>query len=265
MEDSAAWAERAVVVLIENNQARIAAWRGATLRGEEEDSAPIDLAEAAAMASSVETRDPVVALAAPREVSAVLAAALSKTGTEKVYLFPVTVRQNTVALMLACGEVTPAPIELLCEAAGMKLESLAAPEAPPVSAKVAAEVPLVQIAGSSTSMKDNGGSVKDPAESWTKLSAAEQAIHLRAQRTARVRVAQIRISESEALRKGTQVRDIYTALRPSIDAARREFEQAYMSQTPSMVDYLHLEVVRSLAHGDSRSLGQNYPGPIHSD
>jgi hypothetical protein len=29
-----------------------------------------------------------------------------------------------------------------------------------------------------------------------------------------------------------------------------------------MVDYLHLEIVRSLAHDDDRLLGSSYPGPM---
>jgi len=29
-----------------------------------------------------------------------------------------------------------------------------------------------------------------------------------------------------------------------------------------MVDYLHLEIIRSLARENSRLLGGNYPGPI---
>jgi hypothetical protein len=29
-----------------------------------------------------------------------------------------------------------------------------------------------------------------------------------------------------------------------------------------MVDYLHLELVRSLARDNSQLMGQNYPGPI---
>jgi len=249
LEDSASCAERAVVVLIENNQARIAAWRAAALRGDDEDNAPIDLAEAAAIASCVESRDPLVALAAPGEISPILASALNGTdaATGKVYLFPITVRQNTLALLLASGEVVPAPLELLCEGVGMKLESLDAP-VPLVPVAPAEKAPLVQIANAATT--------------WTKLTPEEQALHLRAQRTAKVRVAQIRISESEALRKGTQAHDIYGALRPSIDAARAEYRQAYISQTPTMVDYLHLEMIRSLAHEDSRLLGEDYPGPI---
>jgi hypothetical protein len=255
LEESAFCAARAVVVLVESGRiARLAAWRDVTLRGDEEDSAPIDLKEAAALASCVESGDPMAALASAGEISSVLAAAFGKGEGEKAYLFPVRVRHNTVALIVAGGEVTPAPLELLCEAAGMRLEALES--AAPVTAAVSAaaeEGGLVQIAG-----VRNG----TPARSWESLSAQEQAQHLRAQRTARVRVAQIRISEAAALRKGIQERDIYQALRPSIDAARGEFRQNYMTQTPGMVDYLHLEIVRSLAHDNEKLLGAGYPGPM---
>lgn len=248
LEESAFAAERAVVVLVESSQARIAAWRGVVLRGDEEDSEPIDLKEAAALASCVESRDPLVALSAPGEISSVLASALGRDGDQKIYLFPVTARRNTVAVLVAAGVGNPAPIELLCEAAGMKLESLEAPAGAP-TAEPAAKSDLVQIAGST-------------ATTWNSLTPEEQALHLRAQRTARVRVAQIRISESTALRRGVQEHNIYGALRVSIDSARNEFQKTYMAQTPDMVDYLHLEIVRSLAHDNERLLGQEYPGPI---
>jgi hypothetical protein len=32
--------------------------------------------------------------------------------------------------------------------------------------------------------------------------------------------------------------------------------------TPSMVDYLHLELVATLAHGDELLLGADYPGQM---
>ncbi|HVW09572.1 MAG TPA: hypothetical protein VHC90_13370 [Bryobacteraceae bacterium] len=252
LEESAFCATRAVVVLVESGRvARVAAWRGVTLRGDEEDAAPIDLKEAAALASCVESGDPMAALASPGEISSVLASALGKGEQEKVYLFPVRVRQSTVALVVAGGTVTPAPLELLCEAAGMRME--APPEGRVLAAAPVEETSgLVQIAG-----VRNG----TPAGSWETLSAGEQAAHLRAQRTARVRVAQIRISESGALRKGVQNRDIYQSLRHSIDTARGEFRKTYMTE-PGMVDYLHLEIVRSLAHDDEKLLGAEYPGPM---
>jgi hypothetical protein len=260
LEQSAFCAARAVVVLVESHRiGRVAAWRDVTLRGDEEDSDPIDLSEAAALASCVESGDPVAALALPGEISSVLASAFGKGGEEKVYLFPIRVRQNTVALIVAAGAVTPPSLELLCEAAGMKLEALegrgpSAATAPAAAAPAPEEAgDLVQIAGVRKTT---------PANSWETLSGQEQAQHLRAQRTARVRVAQIRISAAAALRKGVQERDIYQALRPSIDAARGEFRQNYMTQMPGMVDYLHLEIVRSLAHDNEKLLGAGYPGPM---
>ena len=265
LEDSPA--DRAVVLLIENNQARLAAWRNVQLREEEDEDRAIDLADAAALASCVETRDPVVALASPGEISSVLSLALSSTiATEpsgppaKAYLFPVTVRQTTVAVMLASGDVTPAPIELLCEAVGMKLESLDVAVAVSSPAQEKAPGPLVNIAPPPAHTEKPKPA--EDATAWSKLTPEQQALHLRAQRFARVRTAQIRISESEDLRKGTLQGDIYSVLRPSIDAARREYERSFMAQSPTMVDYLHLELVRSLARENSRLMGQDYPGPI---
>ena len=265
LEDSPA--DRAVVLLIENHQAHLAAWRNVQLR-DEDNERTIDLADAAALASCVETRDPVVALASPGEISSLLSMALASAlpaaldaAPAKAYLFPITVRQTTVAVMLASGDVAPAPIELLCEAAGMKLEFIDVVLSRPVPQQtVAVSTPLVNIAGAA-----NANQKRKPAEAvttWSKLTPEEQALHLRAQRFARVRTAQIRISESEPLRKGTQSGDIYGALRPSIDAARAEYERSFMDQSPTMVDYLHLELVRSLARENRQLMGQNYPGPI---
>jgi hypothetical protein len=255
LEESSLCAERAVVVLVESGRiARVATWREVALRGDEEDSAPIDLKEAAALAACVESGDPMAALAVPGEISSVLTSAFGRDGAEKVYLFPVRVRQSTVALIVAGGAVTPAPFELLCEAAGMRLEALEAHAPVAAAAPTEAETGgLVQIAG-----VRNG----TPASSWESLSTEEQALHLRAQRTARVRVAQIRISEAAALRKGVQESDIYQSVRRSIDAARGEFRQNYMTQMSGMVDYLHLEIVRSLAHDNEKLLGAEYPGPM---
>jgi hypothetical protein len=155
----------------------------------------------------------------------------------------------TVAVMLASGDVTPAPIELLCEAVGMKLESLDVAQSVNI---VPAPAPFVNIAFAQPQQTTG----------WSSLTPELQALHLRAQRFARVRTAQIRISEADDLRKGTQQGDIYSALRRSIDAARHDYERSFMSQSPTMVDYLHLELVRSLAHENSQLMGQNYPGPI---
>ena len=45
-------------------------------------------------------------------------------------------------------------------------------------------------------------------------------------------------------------------------AARESFREKHMSASPTMVDYLHLEMVRSLANDDADLLGPEYPGPL---
>ena len=91
------------------------------------------------------------------------------------------------------------------------------------------------------------------------------------------------VSNPEFLRQGTAVQDflqpervvigaesaqavervagIYASLEAQIDAAREKFREKHMS-APTMVDYLHLEMVRSLAEDDAILLGPNYPGPL---
>ncbi len=94
------------------------------------------------------------------------------------------------------------------------------------------------------------------------MPRAEQQKHLAAQRFARVRVAEMRLETPDAVRSGRMTRDIYRALRPSIDTAREQFRERHMAVSSSMVDYLHLELVRSLANDDPILLGPNYPGPL---
>jgi hypothetical protein len=99
-------------------------------------------------------------------------------------------------------------------------------------------------------------------KAWDELSAEEQQVHLRAQRFARVRTAELRLRESEAIQTGRAHRDVYGALRISIDAARAEFHANFFTACPSMVDYLHMEILRSLANDDTELLGKDYPGPL---
>jgi hypothetical protein len=47
-----------------------------------------------------------------------------------------------------------------------------------------------------------------------------------------------------------------------IDGARRQYESDFMSASATMVDYLHLELVRTLAQDDDMRLGEEYPGPL---
>ena len=102
-----------------------------------------------------------------------------------------------------------------------------------------------------------------PAErSFDSLSAEEQRTHLRAQRFARVRVAQWRLREGAAVRSGRVHGDLYAELEAQIEEARKSFRDEFFAPCPGMVDYLHQEMVHTLANNDAQLLGKDYPGPL---
>jgi hypothetical protein len=245
-EACASFADRLVVLVFEDNQARSAAEFGI--------AGPVRLetASAPAIVAAIDSRDPVIALATDAEISPELAAALGAGDDRKAYLFPVVARQSVMAMLVASGVALSAPLELLCEAAGIRLESTLQKS----SASPGLVQPVPQ-AGSS-----NGSAPAARRRGWDELSPEDQRLHLQAQRMARVRVAEMRLYHDRALKSGVAASDIYTALQSEIDAAREQFLQTFLAKSPTMVDYLHLEILRSLAHDDDRMLGKNYPGPM---
>ena len=92
--------------------------------------------------------------------------------------------------------------------------------------------------------------------------AAEQQIHLRAQRFARVQAAEMRLYHADVVQVGRSRRNLYEALRQPIDDARQSFRTEFFAKCPSMVDYLHLELTRTLANDDPDLFGSTYPGPL---
>jgi hypothetical protein len=265
---SAPWAKRAVVVEIENHQAKLAAQRLNKEAADEnsstsESSEPLifDATATGAVRAAIESGDPVAALASPSEIPAELVQTLDASAESKAYLFPVVSRNKVCGILIATGEVAPAPLELLSVAAAMRVEIIRADRKTPRAEE------LVQIASGAVKAiegQETGG--EKPAErkplAWTDLSAEDQRLHLRAQRVARVRVAEMRLYNSQALQRGIASRDLYGNLRAPIDEARTDFLRNFLSKSPTMVDYLHLEILRSLAHEDDRLLGDEYPGPM---
>jgi hypothetical protein len=256
-ESCAPFAEHLVVLVFENNRATSVAGFGTESGADINGAFSFDTESAPAIMAAIESRDPVVALATENEISPVLAEALSpKNQTSpdlKAYLFPVVGRHSVLALLVASGVALSAPIELLCEAAGMRIESAALPV---VSDRQPDAPGLVQLAPGVPASETSG------PRAWDELTLEDQKLHLQAQRVARVRVAEMRLYHERELKSGAALGDIYGALQSEIDSARDQFLQAFLSKSPTMVDYLHLEILRSLAHDDDRLLGHNYPGPM---
>jgi hypothetical protein len=232
--------------------------QGIRMRGAGEESAErfrslrIPLASAAALAGAVETRDPVTTIAAAPELSAEMMELAGHAPDTRVSIFPLIARDRVAAVLYTWGDVQAAGAELVAQVAGAVWAAI---EPPPRE-----EPRFVQIASAAPA------EAAAPAElrprSWHELASTEQQVHLRAQRFARVRTAEIRLREGQAVQAGRSRSDLYGALKPAIDAARDEFQTAFFTGCPTMVDYLHLELVRALANDDAELLGKDYPGPL---
>jgi hypothetical protein len=231
VSSSGAFCKKAAAFIFEHDSARLS-----SARGLDETELAIDLKHAAAFFSAVETKDPVVAAATESELSKeFLPPAIAGFATgERAYLFPLVVKGSVTAVLFAMGDVQAPVVELLAEITAAHLESLR-------------HVALVPTA-----------SALEAKRRWEDLTPEQQAVHLRAQRFARLKVSEMRLYHADAVRRGMKRADLYIVLKPEIDAARA----AYRKEFPGVSDYLYLELVGNLANNDDRLLGPGFPGPI---
>ncbi len=232
----------------------------------------LDLAAAPAFQNAAESMDAVFSIAAAGELSeAVLSLLPPEEGgsaERRVCLIPIVTGQSekqrrAAAIILADGAAgaLDAPVdinalEIVALFAGLSLDARQAAQ----RAATAVSVPaggLMQLAGSAGPPAKAAGAAPD----WQSLSQEEQELHARAQRFARVRVAEMRLYQAEAVRNGREQARLYMALRGEMDRSRAQFKHEYL-HSPSMVDYFHLEVLRTLANDDATLLGPEYPGPL---
>ncbi len=204
----------------------------------------------AAFRSCIETQDPVIAMATPSEISQELADRVGDGSTERAFLWPIAVHNKVLFVLFAAGSVQPAPMELIAGITAVHMETIS-------PASLPKREDLVAIQGVQPAKANQAA-----PQSWEELPPALQALHLKAQREARLRVAEMRLEHGAALREGLGRSDIYSALRGQIDAARETFRNDYIGASPSMVDYLYLELVRGLAQENDRLLGPAFPGPL---
>jgi hypothetical protein len=214
-------------------------------------------AEAAAFAGAIESREPVVALSSAAEVSPAVVEALGNAPGDKAYLFPLTVDQTTVGMLYAVGVVDTAALELLAQSTAAVLEARQRAPRPQDRPGGLSYLPpeLVHIESAS-------GAASSSAPDWDDLSPADRQLHLRAQRFARVKVAEMRLYRPDAVKSGRAQGDLYSALQEPIDRGREEFRQNFATASPTMVDYFHLELVRTLANDNPAWLGGKYPGRL---
>ncbi len=200
--------------------------------------------DAAAFETAIRSKDTVVALRTSTEVGQ----ALSSPGPEEhAYVTPIVNGSRVVAVLFAINHdrVDADGIELITGLASTVLERQS-------------NVSLhTQIAMRPRPAEPHSASMP----SWADLDEDERALHVRAQRFARVKVAEMQLSRPEACRAGRQQGDFYLFLTKEIDTAREIYRKRFMTNQ-SMVDYLHLELVRTALGGDEQKLGADYPGQL---
>jgi len=246
LDATESYSDRTALFTLNGLNLHLAAVRGMGPPGDLED---VPLSVAPAFASAIATTDTVVALRTASEMSPQLAAVFGEDPALRFHLFPIATRERVAAVLYADAAVLveASALELLCGVAGIVLDSL-------TGRPSSTRDDLVRIAASERRGAGIGA--------WFQLSRADQELHLRAQRFARVQVAEMRLYKSDAVKEGRAKRDLYSLLKADIDSARELFQRDYLTATPTMVDYFHLELVRTLANEEAELLGKDYPGPL---
>ena len=246
VDATAGFSERAALFVVNGSALRLLASRGISSDAKI-DNTPLE--SAPAFAGVVESRDPIVALRTPGELSEAIAGAFGvafgETPEQRFYLFPIAIRDRVAAVLYADTAVEPNAIELVASFASAVLD---AQSASPDRSK------LVSIA--------TGGQRPASISQWASLGKDEQELHLRAQRFARVQVAEMRLYHSQAVKDGRSRHDLYGALKEQVDRTREAFRRDFLSASHAMVDYVHVELLRTLANDDVELLGSEYPGPL---
>ncbi|MFN8687912.1 MAG: hypothetical protein ACK52Z_06635, partial [Acidobacteriota bacterium] len=68
--------------------------------------------------------------------------------------------------------------------------------------------------------------------------------------------------KDEAVRAGRRDANLYTRLQQEIDEARLRYQMQFLEGQNHMRDYLHGELVETLAIDNPQLMGPDYPGPL---
>lgn len=204
-------------------------------------------ADAAAFQNVISSKDTLVALRTPAEVGAGLS---SPDLEERAHIVPILNGPRIVACLFAVGQgdLDLNALELIAGLASTVLERQS-------NASL-----HTQIAGQFVAAAHEPPA-STPLRSWANLNEDHRLLHVRAQRFARVMVAEMQLSRPDACHAGRQQGNLYVFLRQEIDKARATYRTQFMS-IPSMIDYLHIELVRTAAECDEQKLGEEYPGQL---
>lgn len=259
------FAGESAIFAVQDRSLRLRAQNGLNCPG----NLDIPVQSAAAFATAIESKDPIVALCTATEVGEALS---GDARGDRAHIFPIANGARVVAVIFAGGKdrVDINGLELLASVASLALQRQAnqSLHAQIAQANLPETKPLAHAHGSVTisgptnsEPRPSFGGRKRALASWAHLSGEERSLHSRAQRFARVKVAEMELAKPEAGRAGRKEGNFYLFLKREIDAARDSYRKQFMT-TLAMVDYLHLELVDTAAGGDEQKLGADYPGQL---
>jgi hypothetical protein len=206
----------------------------------------IGLADGPALMQTLESLEPIVSAWSGRELSAAVAAAFGNPRTGHAYLLPVAGGGKAVGLLIAQAKSSAPPadingLELVCALAGVAWELK--------RTAVATTNGLIALTSARAALPSPG-------------AGEETEWHRRAQRFASVRVAELRLYQAAKVKEGRESGRLYDVFREEIERERATFRTEFLEKSPSMADYLHEELVRTLAQGEASRMGESYPGAM---
>lgn len=252
------------------------------MAGELETGFDLEFEEAAAFYNSLESKDVVVAVRSDSEVSPYVMSLRPDANSGKCFLFPVMVQESVAALLYIEPNEQPlevGAVETLVTAAGLTLLGIRASRAVQSSSlvNIASAInpegdhgirvdPFVPVPVGAMAVNGEGAAaavpLPDRSFNWDDLSQEQRELHMRAQRFARVQVAEMRLYKDDAVKAGRRDSNIYLRLRGEIDEARERYLAQFLDGQPHMRDYLHGELVETLAIDNPQLMGPDYPGPL---
>jgi hypothetical protein len=249
--------------------------------GDLETGFELEFEEAAAFQNALESKDVVVAVRSESEVSPYVMGLRRDAAPGKCFVFPVVVKDVVSALLYVEPGEQPlevGAVETMVNAAGLALAGIRAGRAiqtsslvnivsaiNPDEASASAMVPLVPapvIANAEHDETIPALLLPERRFNWDALSQQQKELHMRAQRFARVQVAEIRLYKDEAVKAGRRDANLYLRLKTEIDQARERYLVQFLEGQNHMRDYLHGELVETLAIDNPQLMGPDYPGPL---
>jgi hypothetical protein len=121
-----------------------------------------------------------------------------------------------------------------------------------------------------TALRKSGGAAGDDARSAAAahaagnsgapaVSAAEEELHRKARRFAKLLVEEIKLYNQPRVVEGKHNRDLYDRLREDIEKSRATYVKRYGETPVASADYFNQELIRVLADNDVSLMGASFP------